>query len=242
MVLTQITHIVPVGHTKETLVDSIRQFPVHKVVLLLGKDRNLTGEKKVYETADKIEQLLKGIIIERKTVEKLNVFEGVIDILHIVNEERARGHKVMINISGSLRTIGIACYIAALITDSEIYSAIPAYDNKGQITGIKEISTVPLFPIKEITAEQIKILNVFKTGVASIEDLIKSLNPGLKKGTDMYTNERARLNHHIKLLRKSGFLESEKIGKMIKFKLSRIGEAYIIGKKFRKVLNDKGLR
>jgi len=231
MALKQVTHIVPVGHTKEKLVDSIRQFPVHKVILVVGKDRGVSGEDKVYITAREIERELKGFVeIEWRKVDKLDVLNGAIDILKIVKEERARGREVKINVTGSLRTIGIACYIAALVTNIEIYSALPAYKN-GKVVGIKEISPIPFFPIKELPEEQMQILRALQgNGVASIDELIARLKPKLKKGTRDYANERARLSHHLKLLREDGFVEGEKAGKNVKLKLSKIGEIYAMGK------------
>lgn len=231
MALKQITHIVLVGHTKDILVNSVKQFPVHKVILIVGKDSKVTGENKVYETASKIEQELKGFVdIERKEVDKLDVLSGAIDILKIIKEEKAKEHDIKINISGSLRTIGIACYIAALITGTEVYSALPEYDSK-EIIGIKEILKVPLFPIKDISDEQMRILRVLEgNGVASIEELITKLNPDLVKETKEYSNERARLSHHLNILRNDGLLESEKTGKNVKLSLSKIGEIYAMGK------------
>jgi hypothetical protein len=54
-----------VGHTKEKLVDSvirksIKQFPVHRVILLIGKDLNVSREEAVYETAKETAKELKG--------------------------------------------------------------------------------------------------------------------------------------------------------------------------------------
>lgn len=231
MALKQITHIVLVGHTKDILVNSVKQFPVHKVILIVGKDPNVTGETKVYDTANEIEQELRSFAeIEQRTVDKLDVFSGAIDILKIIKEERSKEHDVRINISGSLRTIGIACYIAALVTDTEIYSALPEYDS-GRVIGIKGILNVPLFPVKEISDEQMRILTVLEgDGVASVEELINKLKPDLVKETKEYANERARLSHHLNILRKDRLLESEKTGKSVKLSLSRIGEIYAIAK------------
>lgn len=231
MALKQITHIVPVGHTKEKFVDIVKQFPLHKIVLVVGQDMNVSGENEVYKTAKEIEKELKGFIdIEWRKVDKLDVFACAIDILQIIKEERAKEHEVKINISGSLHTIGIACYIAALVSDTEIYSALPEY-KKGEITGIKEILTIPFFPIKEIPDEQMQILKILEgNGVASVEELITKLKPELNKETKEYANERARLSHHLKSLRKDGFLDSEKVGKNVKLSLSRIGEVYAMGR------------
>lgn len=231
MALKQVTHIVLVGHTKETLIDGVKQFPMHKIILIVGKDPNVTGESKVYDTANEIEQELKSFAnIEQRKVDKLDVFSGTIDILRIIKEERAKEHDVKINISGSLRTVGIACYIAALVTGTEIYSALPEYKDR-KVIGIKEIFTIPFFPIKEVHHEQMQILKVLEgNGVASVEELITKLKPELNKETNEYTNERSRLSHHLKSLRKDGFLESEKAGKNVKLRLSRIGEIYAMGR------------
>lgn len=239
MTFKQVTHIVPVGHTKEKLVDSvirdsIRQFPVHRVILLTGKDLNVSGEDAVYDTAIQIAKELKGFAdIEQKEVEKLDVLKGAIDVLDIIKEERTKGYDVRINISGSLHTIGIACYIAALVSNTQIYSALPEYKNK-KVTGIKEILTIPFFPIKEINDEQTHILKVLEvSGVDSVDELIARLKPKLKKETKEYTNERARLSHHIKSLGNYGFLDSERSGKNIKLSLSKIGEIYAKGKEIK---------
>jgi DNA-binding transcriptional ArsR family regulator len=231
MALKQVTHIVLVGHTKDVLINSVKQFPVHKVILVIGKDPNVTGESKVYDTANEIERELKSFAnIEQREVDKLDVFSGAIDILKLIKEEKAKDHDIKINISGSLRTIGIACYIAALVTDTEIYSALPEYDS-GKVVGIKGILNVPLFPVKEISDEQMRILTILEgNGVASVEELITKLKPDLVKETKEYANERARLSHHLNILRKGGLLESEKTGKNVKLSLSRIGEIYVIAK------------
>lgn len=230
--LKQITHIVPVGHTKEKLVDSVRQFPVHKVILIVGQDLNVSGEDKVYKTAEEIEKELKGFVeIEWRNVDKLDVFSSAIDILKIVKEEKGKKREVKINVTGSLHTIGIACYIVALVTGTEIYSALPAYKN-GKVVGIKEIFSIPFFPIKEVPEEQMEILRALQgNGVASVDELISRLKPKLEKdNTREYANERARLSHHLKILRKDGFLDAEKAGKNVKLRLSRIGEIYAMGK------------
>lgn len=241
MALKQVTHIVPVGHTKEKLVDSIRQFPVHRVVLIVGEDLNVSGEDKVYDTAKEIEKELKGFVeIEWRKVDKLDVLNGAIDILKIIKEERASGKEVKINVTGSLRTIGIACYIAALVSNVEIYSALPAYKN-GKVIGIKEILKIPFFPIKELPEEQLEILQVLQgNSTSSVDELIARLKPKLRKGTREYANERARLSHHLKILREDGFLESEKAGKNVKLKLSRIGEIYAMGRGYQNEIGQKG--
>lgn len=231
MVLKKITHIIPVGHTKEKFLEILNQFPVQKVILLVGKDINASGEKQVFETAKKLGNFLKDFVeIEQLSVDKLHVLSGAIEILEIIKNEKEKGYEVKINITGSLHTVGISCYIAALVSKTEIYSALPEYDRK-KVTGIERIINIPFFPIKNIPSEQMDILTALKTlSVNSIEELIIRIKPGLEKDSKEYHNERGRLNHHLKALRKEEFLIFKKVGKNVKISISDIGRIYLMGK------------
>ena len=63
-----------------------------------------------------------------------------------------------------------------------------------------------------------------------MDELIAKLKPEFKKETKEYTNERARLSHHLKALGNYGFINSERSGKNIRLSLSKIGEIYAKGK------------
>ena len=133
MVITKFTHIIPVGHTKEKFLSllSLKQFPVHRVILIVGKDVSASGEDKVYETAESLSRDLQGYVeLQQRVVDKLDVLKGALDILDLIKEETKHGYQVRLNISGSLHTIGISCYIAALVSKTEIYSALPEYKQK----------------------------------------------------------------------------------------------------------------
>ena len=231
--MTQITHIVLVGHTKEKLIEGIKQHPVHKVILILGKDPQLSGEKRAEETAVEIEKILKNFVeISKKYVDKEDIFSAAIELIKLINEEKKSGRKVKINVSGSMRTLGIACYITSLVTGVEIYGTLSEYDEKGRVIGVKKVYNIPPFPIKELPKERLDILEALyqKNGVDSIDKLITMLNPSLKKTSEEYPNERARISYHIKALKEDGFITTEKKGKNIKLKLSKIGEIYALSK------------
>lgn len=232
--MEKIAHIVPVGHTKLKLLESLRQFPMQKVILLLGKDRNLEGEDKARQTAMDLRIDIKAIAeVEEETIDKEDVLQCALDITRIISKERKDGFEVKLNATGSMRTVGIGCYIAALVTGAEIYSGLSAYDEAGENIGIKKILHIPPFPIKDISKEQFKILKGLSGNggsVNSVDELISIVNPEASPDRSDYQKERARFSYHLKELKKDGFIETEKEGKNVKVRLSKIGEIYVIGK------------
>ncbi|MFQ6136879.1 MAG: DUF6293 family protein [Candidatus Hydrothermarchaeales archaeon] len=232
--MEKISHIVPVGHTKLKLLESLRQFPLQKVILLLGKDRNLEGEDIARQTAMDLRMDIKAIAdVEEELVDKEDVLQCALDITNIIWREREEGYEVKLNATGSMRTVGIACYIAALVTGVDIYSGFSAYNEKGEKIGIKKILPIPPFPIKEVPKERFLMLQrLYSNGgsVNSVDELISLVNSDIKPGSSDYQKERARFSYHIKELKKDGFVETEKEGKNLKVRLSKIGEIYVVGR------------
>ncbi len=232
--MEKIAHIVPVGHTKLKLLESLRQFPMQKVILLLGRDRNLEGEDKARQTAMDLRMDIKAIAeVEEETIDKEDVLQCALDITRIISKERKDGFEVKLNATGSMRTVGIGCYIAALVTGAEIYSGLSAYDETGENIGIKKILPIPPFPIKDISKEQFKILKGLSGNggsVDSVDELISIVNPEASPDRSDYQKERARFSYHLKELKKEGFIETEKEGKNVKVRLSKIGEIYVEGR------------
>ncbi len=224
------THLVPVGFTSDKLVASLRQFPVHKIVILMHKgDEN---NKFVKATINDIFQAFKGFEIQDTFVDRENVLDSSLQILSIIEEEIRQGSIVKINIAGGLRNIGIAAYIASIVSDISIYSDIPKPIEDGRYS-LKGILDIPRFPIKELAKEQQSILKEIRDGVESVDVLISRLKPELEKGTTEFGNERSRLSHHIKKLRKAGFIETEKFSKNLSIRKSMLGEIYVKGNSIR---------
>lgn len=222
-----VTHIVPVGFTPEKLIASIRHYPVHKVIIvtLSGDEMNDNVQATVNELTDSF----KGIEIEGEVVARENLFHAVLNILDIAETEIKKGRTVMINISGGLRNIGISAYIASLVSGISIYTDIPDLSDSGEYM-LKGILEIPSFPIKDLPKEQMDILQELGSGVDSQDMLITRLKPDLKKGSVEFNNERSRLSHHIKKLKKDGFVETEKKGRSLVIRMSVLGEIYVRGK------------
>ncbi len=232
--MEKISHIVPVGHTKLKLLESLKQFPLHRVILLLGKDRNLEGEDKARQTAMDLRMDIKAIAqVEEETIDKEDVLQCALDITRIIGKEREDGYTVKLNATGSMKTVGIGCYIAALVTGVEIYSGLSAYDEEGENIGIKKILPIPPFPIKDISKEQLKILKgLYENGgnVDSVDELIAIVNTQTSPEKSDYQKERARFSYHLKELKKDNFIETQKEGKNVTVRLSKIGEIYVVGR------------
>ncbi|WP_094228200.1 HFX_2341 family transcriptional regulator domain-containing protein [Methanolobus psychrotolerans] len=224
------THFVPVGFSPDKLIASLRQFPVHKIIIL--KHQGDDNSQKVLTAINGIKDAFKGFEIEERVVERENVLDSALQMLDIIEEEVRNGNTVKINISGGLRNIGISAYIVSLVSNVPIYSDIPepTGNDKYQLKGILDI---PLFPIKELAKEQISILEELGDGVESVDVLISRLKPELEKGTADFGNERSRLSHHIKKLKNWGFIETEKSSKNLIIQKSKLGEIFLNGREIK---------
>ncbi len=230
------THLVPVGFSSEKLIASLKQFPVHKIIILTHTGDENNG--KVESVVNNVMQAFKGFEIQNRVVERENVLDSSLEILAIIREEVKEGRTVKINISGGLRNIGISAYIASLVSNVPIYSDIPEYTDKDTYR-LRGILDIPLFPIKELASEQITMLEKLGNGVESVDELISRLKPELEKGTTDFSNERSRLSHHIRKLSNEGFIETERTSKNLIIRKSKLGKIYMQGREIKRSLKKK---
>jgi CRISPR locus-related DNA-binding protein len=223
-----VCHIVPVGFTAGKLIEGVKQFPVHKVVIVASGE-----DERVKKAVREVEKAFKGYAeVEKRSVDLEDVFQAALDFIEIIRGEREASRKVMINAAGSLRNVTLASYIAAQATKTKIYSSHSRYDEKGVPVGVSKIIDIPYFPISEPPKEQVEVLEALSEGeVESIDELIARMRPEIKKGTKKHGNERARLSKHISKLKEEGFVETDKLGKTVSLRLSRMGEVYVAGKR-----------
>lgn len=230
----EVVHIIPVGFEKRKLIDSLKRYPFQKVYLLLGKNEHLPGEVKARKTAKLMKNDLKAIAkVHEVYVDKEDVFDATKELIKLIKKEMAEGNRVLVNVSGSTRTLGIACYLAASLTGAEVYSGISKYDEKGKVKGVERIIEIPTFPIKRISKEKEEILNTLykRDGeVESLEDIIAVIKPELKPGSKEFKAERSRVSYLVNALKEDGFVETEKSGKTLKVRLTAPGEIYVLGK------------
>ena len=228
--MVKVTQIVLVGHTKVRLVEGIRRVPAEKVILVVGDKPKLEGEAKVLEVAEAIEALFKDLLmIERMEVDKEDIFAAARVILQKVWEEVESGAEVRINISGSLRQMAIACYIVALVSRTPVFSVLPEYDADFQEVGVKEVYDVPYFPIKQVSAAEVEILQVVnrKGIVESIEQLMAETYGAV--GASEYNRVRAKVSYYVKELEDEGFILKRRAGQKVSIELTQLGRIYVLG-------------
>ncbi len=223
-------HIIPVGHTKTTLTEGMRQYPFHKIILILGKDTG-PGEEKAEAVAAEIKgEFEKVAEIEEVHVVLDDIYQAAITIAEKIRAEEKLGNTVLVNASGSLRTVGISCYLACAVTGATLYVALPAYEGN-RLTGIRQVQVVPPAPLKDAGTEEQSILKyLLEHGkLDSVDTLIQGLG-GHQKNSPSYQKERARMSYHIKKLRENSFIETRKDGKNLKISLTPLGRLISVGK------------
>jgi len=164
--------------------------------------------------------------IEHLIVDLDDIYSTALSLTKAIKHEQNDGNVVKINASGSLRTVGISCYISSAITGADMYIAIPAY-NDGMITGVKEVVDIPRFPLKRFGKTEHRILDLLlkKGPVKSLDSLIRELNGGEVKKSS-YLKERAKISYHINKLKREELIETVREGKNLRISLSRFGEVY----------------
>ena len=227
--IKQVTHIVPVGFTKEKLIEGIKQFPFHKIILVLGKEE-VSGERRARRTAKEIERAFKDIAeVEYLYVDKEDVLNASLELIKAIKRERSEGREVMLNASGSLRNLSIACYISALLSNAKIYTTISKYED-GEVVGVEKVVPIPFIPIRDVSDEQMEILKALKREAPSIDELIYRMKPEIRKGSNEHNSERARVSHHLRKLKKWGLVDTEKAGKNLRIRLTKLGKVYVAGR------------
>ena len=226
--MKETTHIVPVGHTKETIIESLRRHPLGRVILVTGDNPGVESERKARQTILEVRKAL-GTVPAQEVYVNLNDIPSIaLTIIEIIREEDKQGRQVLLNLSGSLRSLDIACYMAALATKSQVYVGIPSY-RKDKITGVDHIQDIPLFPTKIYQKEKKLILEKLGRQGKTLEQLTTQLKTKVKKGTQAYLTEKSRISHHIKDLKKEGLIETSREGKTLNIQLTTIGKIYVEG-------------
>ncbi len=220
-----ITHIVPVGFTVSILADSIRSKPFSKVILVVGDNPGDKEEDNARKTAQELIGKLGEIDSEIIEVPSMDVYAAADIISRKIVAEKKDGNTVLANLSGSLRTIGIAAYVAATLCGVESYIGMPSYKDE-KIAGARSVVDVPCLPIKNLFEDKQKILSQITEEGRSMVELITSLNPDLSREDPKYNSERSRISHHIKDLKGDSLVDSEKDGKEVRIKLTELGKIY----------------
>jgi DNA-binding transcriptional ArsR family regulator len=228
----KVVHIIPIGVNEERLLDSIRKsgYPIQKVYMVLGSDETLSGEKEIHAKADEIEKTLKVLIeVERVYVDKLNVYSAALEILKVIKKELVEENEVMINATDAPRTLVISCYIAAQLSGSRLYIALPKYED-GKEIGIDRILEISIPPLKKISNDKVEIIKLIQDNGGEVESINRLIDllEGRTGDQKKYMAQRARMSYHLKGLEEDGLITMRREGKNVKIILTELGRAYAL--------------
>jgi DNA-binding transcriptional ArsR family regulator len=218
-----VKHLVPVGFTPEILVGSIRRFPVDGVILVRGKDKSLPNADKAEEAAKSVRKALGSVPCEDLFVDVDDLEGAALSLAGRIVSERASGCEVLVNLSGSLRSLDIAAYLAAFSTGAHAYIGLPDYAGE-KVVGVRKVVSVPVMPLKELSREKRDVM-VFlrdRPDGLMLGELIKK-SGRLREEAD---SERSRLSYHISDLKEDGLVETFREGRNIRVKATFAGLMY----------------
>lgn len=225
-------HIAPVGFHPEKIVESIRQFPVHKVIMIIHPgDEN---KPSVMNAVNSIDNAFGDIDIEKVSVERENIIKASLDLIDIASREIKNGNQVMFNISGGLRNISMAAYFVGMVSGIDTYTDIPQSNEEKY--SLKGILSIPYLPIAQLRKEQLRILDHLEDDADSQDELIYRLNPDI--GQEDLGKERSRLTHHLKHLRDIDLVETIKMGKKSVVKRTAMGTLYCKGNRLKTLIDN----
>jgi len=230
--MSKVVHIMPVGPEKDILLESIKKsgHPIQKVYLVLGKDKNLSGEKEAYKAATEIEKTLNVLIeVEKIYVDKLDIYSAVLEMLKVIKKEISEGNDVLINSTGSTKTMCIACYVASQLSGSKLYMVIPKFKGD-KVVGIDRVVEILIPPLKRIGEDKIVIIKTIDEEGGEVESINKliELLEGKTEDQKTYMAQRARMSYHLKGLEEDGLVVMQREGKNVKIKLTELGRAYAL--------------
>ncbi len=220
------TQIVFVGPSRSRLMMSLGPYPVNKIILVVSQGESI-GEKKAQNIASQIMDKVRTVCkVELVRIDQIDIQKVTKQIIDIINREKEQEQKIILNISGSFQNFTIAAYISACLTQSHIVTAIPKYNQDGEVIFMEKTLQVPVLPFEIPTPEQIQLLNTIGDGVASVDELIFHAHPDIEKGSTEFITARSTISQLLSNLEKNGFIEMKNVGKTSSITPSWIGKMY----------------
>jgi DNA-binding transcriptional ArsR family regulator len=135
----------------------------------------------------------------------------------------------MINATDAPRTLVISCYIAAQLSGSRLYIALPKYED-GKEIGIDRILEISIPPLKKISNDKVEIIKLIQDNGGEVESINRLIDllEGRTGDQKKYMAQRARMSYHLKGLEEDGLITMRREGKNVKIILTELGRAYAL--------------
>jgi len=184
------TTLISIVYSIEPVMICITQFSPRKVVLIMEEE-----PPKEKEQVQKIIEDTLGNFIEVKIKETslYDVVQIAKDTVDTIDEERAKGRKVVVNISGGRKTQALGVLFGCYARNNDVQRIAYVTEEEGEIIDLPILSF-------GISKTKKKVLEELKRGETSVKNL--ALKLGISRGMTY---------NHIRELRNMGFIDPEKL-------------------------------
>lgn len=184
------TTLISTVYSIEPVMICITQFSPRKVVLIMEEEppREKEQVKKIIE-----DTLGKFIKVQIKETSLYDVVQIAKDTVDTIDEERAKGRKIVVNISGGRKTQALGVLFGCYARNNDVQRIAYVTEEEGEVIDLPILSF-------GISKTKKKLLEELKKGETSVKNL--ALKLGISRGMTY---------NHIRELRNMGFIDPEKL-------------------------------
>ncbi|WP_455240479.1 CRISPR-associated CARF protein Csa3 [Methanothermobacter tenebrarum] len=184
------TTLISTVYSIEPVMICITQFSPRKVVLIMEEEppREKEQVKKIIE-----DTLGKFIKVQIKETSLYDVVQIAKDTVDTIDEERAKGRKIVVNISGGRKTQALGVLFGCYARNNDVQRIAYVTEEEGEVIDLPILSF-------GISKTKKKLLDELKKGETSVKNL--ALKLGISRGMTY---------NHIRELRNMGFIDPEKL-------------------------------
>ena len=184
------TTLISTVYSIEPVMICITQFSPRKVVLIMEEEppREKEQVKKIIE-----DTLGKFIKVQKKETSLYDVVQIAKDTVDTIDEERAKGRKIVVNISGGRKTQALGVLFGCYARNNDVQRIAYVTEEEGEVIDLPILSF-------GISKTKKKLLDELKKGETSVKNL--ALKLGISRGMTY---------NHIRELRNMGFIDPEKL-------------------------------
>ena len=184
------TTLISTVYSIEPVMICITQFSPKKVVLIMEEEPPKEKEQVQKIIEDTLGNFLEVKIKETSLYDVVQIAKDTVDT---IDEERANGRKVVVNISGGRKTQALGVLFGCYARNNDVQRIAYVTEEEGEIIDLPILSF-------GISKTKKKVLEELKRGETSVKNL--ALKLGISRGMTY---------NHIRELRNMGFIDPEKL-------------------------------
>lgn len=184
------TTLISTVYSIEPVMICITQFSPKKVVLIMEEEPPKEKEQVQKIIEDTLGNFLEVKIKETSLYDVVQIAKDTVDT---IDEERAKGRKVVVNISGGRKTQALGVLFGCYARNNDVQRIAYVTEEEGEIIDLPILSF-------GISKTKKKVLEELKRGETSVKNL--ALKLGISRGMTY---------NHIRELRNMGFIDPEKL-------------------------------